>query len=411
MKIILHIVIACLVLISSNALNLSSSRRRASTEAAAYMKLTNLLGYTNGYKHIHKQSFDTILYCDLKVERESVIKQSINLETSSVTANKYSKTTTKTSTSIETSEENYYSFKSSFQLIVKTMNEINSIQSLNTVNIDESLITNDLRDMLFKKYDNGYLLNIDPIKLVDVSSNWEPNIVNMNIRGSQQNIIRVDLIIKNFKTISKSGPHEANENSVKDLRTSLIQIRKNKLKELQRAISRITSSLDSLQGSIRIKIMYLRKEERTTIYERQTKLLQAQYNDCLNKRTSAYNLANEYQMKLATSDVNIQRFDIEIKGCESKVQRIESEIKSLELIIINNEKEKNRILEENKKIHSFIFYWLEASYYYRVFMEKTVADVNQVSVKFSNNKDKFLKNVYLIRDAFYPIDSDLTFLK
>lgn len=416
MKIILNIVIACLILMSSNALNLSSSRRRASTEAAAYMKLTSLLGYTNGYKDINNYNSETVFYCDLVIEGKSVIETNVDIETHS----KSSKTTPTSSlqtssssiSSVDVKGEGSFSLKQTFELTIPTLKEVNSIESLNTLRLSQSLaLSQEIKDIIFKSVDgDNYKLNIDPLKLLDVSTNWSPQTVRLNIVSTTTTTIRVDLVIRNFSTISNASDDDANENSVRNLGEAMLEIKKEKLDSLRKRVTIIGYNIESLQSAIKIKVMYLKKVKQITIYEGEIQRLKDERSKCLLERAKMQTEYNSHVLERVGIEVALQKLNVEIVTCRTLVDSITVQITSIDNKIKSTiDLEKKRLLDENKNSYTHIFYWLEAAYYYRVFKEKMVADVNEVTLKFT--EEKLQKNSYLIKEAFYPLETDLTFIK
>lgn len=414
MKIILHIVIACLILLSSNALNLSSSRRRASTEAAAYMRLTNLLGYTNGYKALagFGSSTKTVFYCDLFINGQSVIHKSTSVELQKSSYKNglvSSSTTTKTTTTTTVTE--IIKLNESFELTINTIRSVSSIESNNSLKLIANLnLDQQIKDKLFTKVDNdNYRLNLDPLNLMNATNNWQPQTIQLTVSDKKGLNVKIDLVVKNFKTISNAKPTDATEKGVKDLTEIMIAIKKEKLANLRRDVQIIVAHLTNLQSAIKIKILYLRKQNETVIYQGEIKRLQEEKSKCLQERARLQKEYDSYELQWVEIESSSKKLTEEIKTCKSKVESIEIEIESVQNKITKNiQEEKTRLLNLNKESYTHIFYWLEASYFYRVFSSKLVADVNEVTVKFA--EDKIKNNSIKLSEVFYPLETDLSFM-
>lgn len=412
MKIILNIVIACLIIFSSNALNLSSSRRRASTEAAAYMRLTNLLGYTNGYKALmgFGSTVRTVYYCDLIIEGKSVIEKETH-KSSQISSTNGS--TTNTSTSTKSSfqrHETSINLKSSFELTVTTIQNISRIESNNSINLIKNLnIDPELKEMLFTAVDDKFKLSLDPLRLVSASNNWQPQNIQMNVQTKKGTTVKIDLVVLNFKTFSQSRNNNANEMSIKDMTDSINEAKKKKIEALKSNVNRITKILFNLQQAITLKVLFLKKQEEITIYEGRIQVLQKDMSQCLELRAKLEKEYFSYEMEFVEMQRSSNKYSEEIKTCKAKIVNFEVEMSSVENKIAKNvEEEKNKLLAENNKAYTHIFYWLEASFFYRVYKEKLVANENEVKDKFSEAKIK--ANAQKLSEVFYPLETDLTFM-
>ena len=400
MKIILNIVIACLILLSSNALNISSSKRRTSTEAAAYMKLTSLLGYTNGYKALggFGNSKTVTYFCDLLINKKSVIQKiekSVTKEGS-----------TTSSTSSET-ERDKYNLRSSFQITVKTIREVSTIESNNSVKLIQGLqLPEKLKNDLFLQVGNLSVLKLDPLKIADVTKHWEPQIIQITLRGFEE--YNVQLVIMNFQTFSKSTSGEANEKSIQDLQATIVDQRKIKLKSLREKLASIEIYFVNLQTAINLKIMFLKKQEQKSIYEGEITRIGTLKTQCLNERARLKKLYLGYELTWVETGSKSNLLKEQVITCTSTVESYDIRITSIkEKIKTDVNTEKTKLEAKIAEAYTHIFYWLEASYYYRVYDRKLVANVDDVKVKFSESKLK--SNSVKVSEVFYPIVTDLTF--
>lgn len=106
----------------------------------------------------------------------------------------------------------------------------------------------------------------------------------------------------------------------------------------------------------------------------------------------------------------VLKYSEEITTCISKITTIETEIVSVNNKMLKSVKdEETRLLALNQEYYTKIFYWLEASYFYRVFSSKLVANVGEVAVKFAEAKLK--PNSVKLSEVFYPLETDLSFFE
>ncbi len=400
MKIILNLLIACLILFSSNALHLSSSKRRASTEAAAYMKLTSLLGFTNGYKTLQNPPISSsTFYCDLLVNGVSAI----NIENS--TKNK----------SIEETHSSLYSTTTKTNISTETINSFNNAFELNYSTIQGSLLSNNkvltnsnipdqVKGLLFNQEGPKSQLKVDLLNLVTVS-----NVQQQTMELHFKNEYKIELVVKNYKTFTKSTKNYVHETDIKILTNTITEKKEKRLQELKMSIRNLYSYLEQLEFAIKIKILFLKRENAKTIYETSKKEIETKTNICLESLEEFGNKMNEYQMELVRIFNIIQKLILSLETCNSKLQIIITQLVSLEKSIRDGkEQQKNTLLAKNKEAYTHIFYWLEACHFYRVVITKLVKDVADVEVKFSENKIK--KNTSMLKEIFYPIDTNIDFL-
>lgn len=377
------------------------------------MKLTSLLGYKNGYKTLGGFGNErrVVYYCDLLINKSSVIKTTTTTTTTvqqTTTSNGSTTVSTSSSTSQKVLQTNLSaeSLKSSFEITVKTIRTVSSIESNNSL----PLVLNQdmgLRNALFKEVEAGkYALNINPLKLSNASNNMSANTIDLSLAEFPN--YKIELVVKNFKTMTNSNPTDANEKSVKELTTTIIDEKKKKLDDLRRQVSLISGTLSNLQLAINLKVLFLKKENQKTIYEEQITKIQEEKRRCLEERDRLQNEYNRLEMSWVQSQDSVLRLSEEITTCKSKVLIIETEIVSAQNKINTSiQKEKERLENLNKECYTSIFYWLNASYFYRVFSTKLVANESEVAIKFAESKLK--ANSIKLSEVFYPLETDLTF--
>jgi hypothetical protein len=413
MKIILNIVIACLILLSSNALHLSSSKRRVSTEAAAYMRLTNLLGYTNGYKALGfgSSGVTVVFYCDLIINGKSVIDNSSSslVKVSSTKTGNVSTTSVSQTTNASTVEKTI-SYKNTFELTIKTIRNISRVESNNSLKLIQNIgLSPQIQEMLFSKVDDGFKLQLDPLRFATASNNWQPQTIQINVDDKKGSIIKVELVVKNFKTLTASIAGDATEKSVKDLTDSLLQAKKAKLTTIRSEVRSISAMLSNLQLAIGLKVMYLNQINNKTIFDGEIKKVQIDRTKCLELKNQLLQQVNRLEMQWVETENSSTKITEQIKTCTSMVESFNIEIQSAQKKIDNKvQEEKTKLLTQNNLYYTQIFYWLEASFYYRVFSSRLVVDVNEVTVKFAEEKLK--ANSAKIREVFLPLETDLSFM-
>jgi hypothetical protein len=249
---------------------------------------------------------------------------------------------------------------------------------------------------------------LDPLRLATASNNWQPQTIQIILKESPN--VKIELVIQNFKTLSGARPTDANEKSVKDLTSIMLEEKSKKLAELRIGVSRISASLSNLQLAINLKILLLKKQNKKTIYEGQIKIIEVEKTKCLQEKDRLLKENDDIEMKWVETQSNVEKFTEEINTCRGKVEALEIEIISIgKKIDTTVQEEEKRLLANNKEAYTHIFYWLEATFYYRVFSSKLVANVDEVAVKFAENKIK--PNSIKLSEVFYPLETDLSFFE
>lgn len=395
MKIIVKLLMIVLLIFNTQALNISNSRRaRTSSEASAYMAAFKKLNFSNGYK-LFGTDFtqkSKILYVDISIEGKNIIDEK--------------KTDISFKTSDLASATNSLTFQFNSEFIQKRKN----FESL--TKIDSNAIAPEFKEFFvenkftldFAKTGNVHIPEFDKTKMTF---------------GYEQHRAEVQTLTFNFREIvefsdlkltveePKASPDEINR-----MAFLIEENRKLKLEAYQTEIKSMIKTIVNLKSNIKQKILLLGKEKDLIIIKKQIadKTIELEkckrdYSDTSIKRAA---LIHEYERRrqeykdfsqtIIDCARTIQKYEIEI---ENTVQKI-SQKGQVNAALIQTRESEQRLAK------TAIFYWIQASFYYRIFNNLLIQNEKEIEEKFNENNIK--KSCENLSKAFLPWETDLGFL-
>lgn len=398
MKITFYIFI-CFFIASSIALELSSySSKKRRSEASAYRALTARLGYTNGYKELNSNLDSLTSICfDILYDGDNSLFE---------VQNKFSS----------------YAQIDTYQLKDRIISSNHLPNFAKHVPEETRKI---FQNNLMKKSDcqdlpecskNQLDLSLDKIiSLVSPSDEKLTFTYGVYLENKFQKII-FSLLVKNYSdSPAEKSRSQVDKHSMRRLKTLLISSLDEKKQERSQRISSTQANIVRLKEKINENVSHFEKKKTHEENQKNIESLRRELSEA--KKEEA--ICNEdYLKKIREIDLNIVQAnnELEQKNKEHKELVASTEVLIANLLALKEESkswEIKKILftEEAQKDVEKILYWLEASYYYRIFADKVVKNEHDIKEKFTISSKQLESNCNKIFNAFLPYKFELSFLK